>query len=88
MKGKIGERMCDKKMKKRQNNKKRQSYKRDRMTLREQNPKDVFTLLELGRKKLIHSIRAEYIHLSAHRTTWPIHPHEATKDNQRIFIKG
>ena len=29
---KIGERMCDKKMKKRQNNKKRQSYKRDRMT--------------------------------------------------------
>ena len=49
---KIGERMCDKKMKKRQNNKKRQSYKRDRMTLREQNPKDVFTLLELGRKKI------------------------------------
>ena len=39
-------------------------------------------------KKLIHSIRAEYIHLSAHRSTWPIHPHEATKDNQRIFIKG
>ena len=51
MKGKIGERMCDKKMKKRQNNKKRQSYKRDRMTLREQKPKDVFTLLELGRKR-------------------------------------
>ena len=39
-------------------------------------------------KKLIHSIRAEYIHLSAHRSTWPVHPHEATKDNQRIFIKG
>lgn len=39
-------------------------------------------------KKLIHSIRAEYIHLSAHRSTWPVHPHEATKDNRRIFIKG
>ena len=29
---KIGVKKCDKKMKKRQNNKKRQSYKRDRMT--------------------------------------------------------
>ena len=77
MKGKIGERMCDKKMKKRQNDSKRAKTKGR-----------LYFVGTGEEKKLIHSIRAEYIHLSAHRSTWPIHPHEATKDNQRIFIKG